>query len=286
MFKLLCFSLSFFGLWNVFTTLVETVNPAVKKAVKSRMDKELSPSAVFISKMAKKAAPYISLDPIKKETLQRDLVTVNNPSSPEMFYAEGYITAALYSLSGVVLLLISVPLGLAVMLGCFFAIYNQEISKLQKTLLKRRKLIERELPQFSGTIRQNLNTTRDIVTILESYRKVCGETLLLEINKTLNDAKTGNAEIALKAFDARIASPKLSELVRGLIGLTHGDDQKLYFDLLTEDYIKAQNEEVKKELLARPAKLKPFIVTLLISMMLMFVAAIGGYMIVQFKTII
>lgn len=286
MFKLLCFSLSFIGLWYIFTALIETVSPAVKKAVKNRMDKELSASAVFISKTAKKVAPYISLDPIKKEALQRDLVTVNNPASPEMFYAEGYITAALYSLAGVVLLLISVPLGIAVMLGCFFAIYNQEISKLQKTLIKRRKLIERELPQFSGTIRQNLNTTRDIVTILESYRKVCGETLLLEINKTLNDVKTGNAELALKAFDARIASPKLSELIRGLIGLTHGDDQKLYFDLLTEDYIKAQNEEVKKELLARPAKLKPFIITLLISMILMFVAAIGGYMVVQFTTII
>ncbi|MEG1779434.1 MAG: hypothetical protein RR263_04970, partial [Oscillospiraceae bacterium] len=96
--------------------------------------------------------------------------------------------------------------------------------------------------------------------------------------------KTGSTEKALSNFDARLNSVKVSELVRGLIGVYRGDNQELYFEMLTNNYLKSESEAIKKELLTRPEKLKPNIVMLLICMMFMFIAAIGGYMSTQFGT--
>lgn len=41
------------------------------------------------------------------------------------------------------------------------------------------------------------------------------------------DMKTGNYENALIHFETRIGSPMLSDVIRGLIGVLRGDDQRI-----------------------------------------------------------
>ena len=156
------------------------------------------------------------------------------------------------------LLFLSVPLGAAAMALIGYAFYARKSKRLERELKDKRQAIERELPQFASTIRQSLNTTRDVVAIFSAYRRVCGPTLRSEIDRTLNDMMTGNAERAIKALESRVSSPKLGQLTRGLVAVLRGDDQRVYFDILTEEYQKAQNEEVEKTLLLRPRQLYPY----------------------------
>ena len=146
---------------------------------------------------------------------------------------------------------------------------------LEKELAAKRAAIERELPQFASTIRQSLGTTRDVVAILSSYRRVCGPALAGEIDKTINDMTTGNAERAIRALESRVASPKLGQLTRGLLAVLRGDDQRMYFDVLAEEYRKSQNEEVERELLRRPQKLYPYMGAMFVGFALMLVVSLG-----------
>lgn len=136
----------------------------------------------------------------------------------------------------------------------------------------------------TSTIRQSLNSTHDVVAILETYRKVCGPILRVEIERTLNDMVTGNPERALKAMEGRVASPQLGQLTRGLVSVPRGDDQRLYFDMLSAEYRKAQNEEVAKALLNRPAQLNKYMALLFVCMVLMIIASLGTYLAQQMGT--
>ncbi len=156
------------------------------------------------------------------------------------------------------------------------AYYNKQRKTLEKELAARRAAIERELPQFASTIRQSLGTTRDVVAILTSYRRVCGQTLAGEIDKTLNDMMTGNAVRAIQALEGRVASQKLGQLTRGLLAVLRGDDQRMYFDVLAEEYRKSQDEEVERELLQRPQKLNPYMAMMFVGFLLMIAASIGA----------
>ena len=81
--------------------------------------------------------------------------------------------------------LLPVLLPSMLLVGVWF--YRKDRKSLEMELAIKRSAIERELPQFASTIRQSLGTTRDIVAILTSYRRVCGPALAGEIDKTLND---------------------------------------------------------------------------------------------------
>jgi len=182
---------------------------------------------------------------------------------------------------GIPLLALSPAIGVIGIVIVFWQVYSQQGKKLKQELEKRKWLIERELPQFSGTIRQSLNSTHDVIAILESYRKVCGASLQSEIDRTLNDMKTGNPERALKALESRVNSAELSQLTRGLIGVMRGDDQRIYFDMLTDEYRKAQDAAVARELINRPGKLLPNMAMLFGCILLMVGVALGLYLKLQ-----
>lgn len=265
------------GIYGIFTSQLALQSPAVVKAIRLRGEGKQSILEVWTGKLSLRIVPLINLDEIRRVKLQTDLHNTDTHLSPELFVARAISKGILFAAVSLPLVLIS-PFFLIVTAWLGWRNYKTEINKLEKQIKERRMSIERELPQFAGTIRQCLSSTRSIIVILESYRKVCGSTLKGEIDKTLNDIKIGNDEVALKAFESRINSPKVSELVRGLVAVIRGEDQRMYFEMLTHEYIKAENEVVRRELLERPLKLKPYVYGMLASMIAMFLTAVIVYM--------
>jgi len=82
------------------------------------------------------------------------------------------------------------------------------------------------------TVGQSLENDRDVLKILTSYRRVAGKDFGAELDQTIADMKTGNYENALIRFETRIGSPMLSDVIRGLIGVLRGDDQRMYFKMI------------------------------------------------------
>lgn len=264
------------GAFCVFTARFPGIYAPARKALRCRAPKVLTQSQVLQNQLAVKIEPLLELDPIKRSQTEALLHNLGHTESAELFHAQALAGSIFASTLCVVFLLFSVPLGLAGMVLVGFGYYSKRRKTLEKELAVKRAAIERELPQFAATIRQSLGTTRDVVSILTSYRRVCGQTLAGEIDKTLNDMMTGNAEQAIRALESRVASPKLGQLTRGLLAVLRGDDQRMYFDVLAEEYRKSQDEGVERELLKRPQKLNPYMALMFAGFILMVVASIGA----------
>lgn len=279
--KITIFFLTAVGIYIIGVLKCPGVYSSAASALRKRAPKKLSQTEIAVNTIALKIVPLIDLDPIKRAKMSEQLKSLGYNESPEMYHAKALSRGFIMSLIGIPLIALSPIIGVVGMVLVFWRIFSQQEKKLQRELDKRKRQIERELPQFSGTIRQSLNSTHDVIAIFESYRKVCSNSLRDEIDRTLNDMKTGNPERAIKALESRVNSGEFSQLTRGLIGVMRGDDQRVYFDMLTGEYRKAQDQAVAQELIKRPDKLLPNMAMLFGCIVLLTGVALGLYLKVQ-----
>ena len=118
--------------------------------------------------------------------------------------------------------------------------------------------MEWEIPRFALTIGQNPENDRDVLKIPTSSRRVA------ELDQTIADMRTGNYENALIHFETRIGSPMLSDVVRGLVGVLRGDDQRMYFKMICFDMRQIEQNNLKKEAAKRPKKIQSYSMMMLI----------------------
>ena len=154
-----------------------------------------------------------------------------------------------------------VPLMVPVLIGLAVALWFSTYYSVFDFVKKRRKLIESEIPRFALTIGQNLENDRDVLKILTSYRRVAGKDFGAELDQTIADMKTGNYENALIRFETRIGSPMLSDVIRGLIGVLRGDDQRMYFKMICFDA-------------KRPKKIQRYSMMMLICIMIIYLVVL------------
>lgn len=252
-------------------------------ALRHRAPKPITQTEAVVQRIASILEPHIDMDPIGRARLADELKSLGRVETPETWRARAMARALLFGVTPLPMLLFSPFFGVASMALIGAAVYRQQNKTLEDEMDARRQSIERELPQFAGTIRQSLNSTHDVVSILSSYQKICGTALRAEITRTLNDIVTGNPERAIKAMEGRVSSAKLGQVTRGLIAVLRGDDQRLYFDMLAAEFRKSQNEEVEKELLKRPDKLNPYMAALFACLCLMIFAGLGTYLAQQMQ---
>ncbi len=276
--KVIVFILTAIGIYILSEIKFPRAYVPAAHALRKRASNKINQVDVAVTSIAQIIMPLIDLDPIKRTKLTDELKNLGYIETPEMFHAKALARGLFMSLAFVLVALVSPLIGVVCMAIVFWSVYSAQEKRLQRELDNRKTMIERELPQFAGTIRQSLNSTHDVIAIFESYRKVCGVSLKNEIDRTLNDMKTGNPERAVKALESRVNSAELSQLTRGLIGVLRGDDQRIYFDMLTDEYRKAQDEAVKKELIKRPEKLLPNMGMLFGCIFLMVAVALGLYL--------
>ena len=150
----------------------------------------------------------------------------------------------------------------------------------EKIPKEKREQIEEELYRFVSTITQELKNSRDVLSMLEHYKENAGEMFQKELDIVCADMRSSSYEAALTRFEARLNSPQLSDVVRGLIGVLRGDDGAVYFQMLTHDFKQAELQRLK----AKAAKIPPKIRVFSFAMLLCFLAtyfAIIGYEIVK-----
>ena len=88
------------------------------------------------------------------------------------------------------------------------------------------------------------------------------------------DMKTGNYENALIHFETRIGSPMLSDVIRGLIGVLRGDDQRMYFKMICFDMRQIEQNNLKKEAAKRPKKIQRYSMMMLICIMIIYLVVL------------
>ena len=75
-------------------------------------------------------------------------------------------------------------------------------------------------------------------------------------------------------FEGRLASPMLSDIVRGLIGVLRGDDGRIYFQMLSHDMKQLELQRLKAQAAKIPPKIRVYSFVMLVCFMLIYIVVI------------
>ena len=153
-------------------------------------------------------------------------------------------------------------------------LYFKESRKAEEKVAERREKIEGELPRFVATVEQELGASRDVLTILENYKRHAGPDFARELDVLTADMRSSSYEAALVRFEGRLASPMLSDIVRGLIGVLRGDDGRVYFQMLSHDMKQLELQWLKAQAAKIPPKIRVYSFVMLVCFMLIYIVVI------------
>lgn len=265
------------GLYLVAAELLKVPTYKATKAVLNmnrRTKKKARNSDAFLMELAAKLAKILPMDEYKRRRLTATLKSAEIPMTAEVYMAQAMVKAGLVSVCALPCLLV-VPILSPAFVIIGIGIYFSECTKADKLIQARRNEIEYELPRFVATLTQELMASRDVLSILETYRRSAGAALKNELSITVADMRTGNFEGALTRFEARVSSAMLSDVVRGLIGVLRGDDGVAFFRMLSHDMKQLELQRLKKLALERPPKIRKFSFLLLGCMLLLYMGVMG-----------
>jgi tight adherence protein C len=166
------------------------------------------------------------------------------------------------------------PLFARILMFLSIIIYFKEIRKADEILKIKKEKIEVELPRFVATITQELKASRDVLSIIENYKKNAGEEFADELDILTADMRSSSYEAALTRFEARINSPMLSDITRGLIGVLRGDDGSMYFQMLSHDMKQLELQRLKAQAMKIPPKIRVFSFVMLMCFLMTYMAII------------
>ena len=228
---------------------------------------------VYAAKVSSKIAPYVRLDKMKRASLERTLKIAGNSLTPECYVAKAWVIAGTVALCAVPMAFL-IPLMVPVLIGLAVALWFSTYYAAFDFVKKRRKRMEKEIPRFALSIGQSLENDRDVLKILTSYRRIAGKEFGAEIDQTVADMKTGNYEQALLHLEARVDSPLLSDVTRGLIGVLRGDDQRMYFQMITFDMRQIEQNDLKKEAAKRPRLIQRYSMMMLLCIIMIYMVVL------------
>ena len=240
-----------------------------------RSDKKLTTVIeAVIMDLSIKLSRYIPMDRYKKNRLSQTLDAAGIKMTPECYQAHAIIKALAVGLLVIPSLLIF-PIVAAPVIVLAVLVYFKEYQKAENCLQSRRDEIETELLRFVNTIEQELHTRRDVLSILEGFKKNTTSAFAKELGITCADMRTGGYEVALMRMEARVNSPQLSDVIRGLISVIRGDDGIVYFEMLAHDFKQANLRKLKAKAQKIPGKIRVFSMIMLICFLATYIAVIA-----------
>lgn len=266
-----------FGLFMMFANALKIPSLKTSKAVMTagRDDKKISKTidAVLVE-TAGRLGKIFRMDKYKRNRLEKTLRSAGIKMTPEAFTVYAMLKAF-----GICLLAVPCsfffPLIIPLIVILAVAVYFKEIGKADEAMREKRGAIEKELPRFVATVEQELKTSRDILSIMENYKKHAGVHFSYELDVTCADMRSSSYEAALTRFEARIGSSQLSDVVRGLISVIRGDDSAVYFKMLAHDFKLIELQRLKAEAQKIPPKIRVFSFGMLMLFLLTYFAVMG-----------
>jgi archaeal flagellar protein FlaJ len=246
------------------------------KAKPKTVDTLLQSAAVRLSHL-------IRMDEYKRSRMKNVLSAAGLNTTPELFTATAIVKAASVAVLAVPSIFV-LPLLAPVVLFLAVLIYFKEIRKADEALSAKRSRIEQELPRFVATITQELKASRDVLAILENFKKNAGSDFGAELDILTADMRSSSYEAALTRLEARFNSPMLSDITRGLIGVLRGDDGAVYFQMLSHDMKQLELQRLKAQAMKIPSKIRVcsffmlmcFLMTYMVIIVYEIITSLGG----------
>lgn len=264
------------GLYFILASLLKLPSMGAAKAMLNagRKNKKAAKTLeAWLMTGAVKLSRYIRMDEYKRSRMVNVLKATGISMTPEVYSAYA-ITKAGTILLGVIPCLFVLPLLSPVLIILAVLIYFKETRKADEQLKEKREQIEGELPRFVSTIEQTLKSSRDVLAMMENYKKNADPAFASELDVLTADMRSSSYEAALTRFEARLNSPMLSDVVRGLIGVLRGDDSAVYFQMLAHDFKALELQRLKGQAQKIPPKIRIFSFVMLMCFLLSYMAII------------
>jgi tight adherence protein C len=237
----------------------------------------------LLQNAAVRLSRYIHMDEYKRGRMKNVLSASGLNMTPELFAASAIVKAASVALLAIPCLIV-LPLLSPVALFLAVLIYFKEIRKADEALAAKRSKIEQEFPRFVATVTQELKASRDVLAMLENYKKNAGADFGSELDILTADMRSSSYEAALTRFEARFNSPMLSDITRGLIGVLRGDDGAMYFQMLSHDMKQLELQRLKAQAMKIPPKIRVcsfvmlmcFLLTYIVIIVYEIITSLGG----------
>lgn len=252
-----------------------TIGTAKAMLNTGRREKKAARSVeAYLMTLAVRLARYIRMDEYKRGRMANILNATGMGMTPEVYQAYA-LTKAGVVLLGIVPCLLVFPLLSPVLVFMAVMVYFKETQKADERLKAKRGQIESELPRFVSTVEQELKSSRNVLGMLENFKRNAGPVFSGELDVLVADMRSSNYEAALVRFEARLNSPMLSDVVRGLVGVLRGDDGAMYFQMLAHDFKQLELQKLKAEAQKIPGKIRVFSFLMLMCFLLTYLAIIG-----------
>lgn len=249
-----------FGLFFVLSDALKLPTLRTAKAMlgAGKEDKKAAKTVeAWLMSGAVKVSKFIHMDEYKRSRMVNILKAAGISMTPEVYSAYAIVKAGAIFL-GVIPCLVLLPLLSPVLIILAILTYFKENRRADEQLREKRNQIEGELPRFVATIEQTLKASRDVLAMIEAYKKNAGPAFARELDIVTADMRSSSYEAALTRFEARLNSPMLSDVVRGLIGALRGDDSAVYFQMLVHDFKALELQRLKGEAQKIPPKIRVF----------------------------
>lgn len=240
---------------------------------RSRKDKP-NPLTLLMRELSGRLAGKLRLNDYRRAQLEADLRTGDMMQTPEQFVAENIVRAGMVAVLAVPVAFVSKFLAVLLLVAAVL-FYRLGSMTLRKKIGARRTRIELELPRFVANIEKTLPHSRDVLAMLESYRTGAGEEFGRELDITVADMRSGNDEAALTRLEARVGSSALSDVVRGLIGILHGEDNSVYWANLSLKFSEAGRQNLREQAGKVPKRVRRLSLVLLGCFFLIYIVVIG-----------
>ena len=269
-FFLLCMALCSVGIFATLSILFSAPSKQQVWATYTTKNKNKQ-SISFQQKIETQIAIWISRLPLDRlqNKLQPVLEYDKKNRSPEQYLANCLLKVVVLFLSGCILAVVH-PAFLLVSVIAPVAVYFDEYQNLKERQQTIKENLEKDLPDFLSAVLAELSHSRDIVRMMTNYLPYAGVELKKELQTTLADMQSGNYERALMRLDQRVVSSHLSAVVRGFIGVIHGNDETTYFQLLAHTIQQAQITRQKQKALKVKPKFLLAAILVLISFLVLF----------------
>lgn len=165
------------GLYKLMAQALKIPKLKTSRAVMNigRKDKKISTYIeAFLLDLANRLSVFIRMGQYRRAKLERDLKSAGIPMTPEAHIAFAILQGLFVALFALIFLSFFPLLSVIIVI---FAIYtfSKEMGRVGKEIRKKREAIEDELPRFVATVEQELRSSRDILTIIENFRKSAGQ---------------------------------------------------------------------------------------------------------------
>ncbi len=265
------------GLFFILLDLLRLPYLSTAKAMlnTTRAEKKAARSLeTYLMTWAVKLAKHLRMDEYRKHRLKNVLKATGMNLEPEVYQAYALVKTGAIALAAIPAGLVF-PLAVPMVVFLAVLVYFKETKRADEKLKVKRAAVENELPRFVANIEQELKASRDVLAIVENFKKNAGEAFGGELDILAADMRSSSYEAALTRFESRLNSPMLSDVTRGLIGVLRGDDSAVYFQMLAHDFKQLELQRLKTEAQKIPPKIRVFSFLMLMCFMLTYLAIIG-----------